>query len=69
MEPEKLVSASVLSEIIGVVEAEINQRVKAGFFPQPIRCGRRLIRWRLSTVQAWLAKQESQNLEGTENER
>jgi excisionase family DNA binding protein len=67
MKSTKLVSVAEVAEIIGVSKITVRRWVKAGSFPPGIRCGRRLIRWNLDTVQAWLNTQE-QLSQGTSND-
>lgn len=59
---EALLSPKNLSEVLGVAEQTIyNRHSTGGDLPRCIKLGR-LLRFRPSDVEAWLAKQEQANL-------
>ena len=41
-------------DALGVSRVTLWRLVKAGKFPQPIRIGSRILRWRVEDVEAWL---------------
>lgn len=55
--PEKLWTQEQLAEHIGVHPKTITRWVESGDFPQPIRLGRRVLRWQDATINKWLQKQ------------
>jgi prophage regulatory protein len=43
---------------IGLKSTWLNEAVKAGNFPKPIRLGSRSVGWRRSEIEAWLKSRE-----------
>ena len=43
-----------VEEITGLSRSTIYRMVKTGQFPQPVRVGRKAVRWRLSDIIAWM---------------
>ena len=58
---EPLVEIGVLTSIFGVSRGTIRRWVEGGVFPQPLRVNRRLIRWKLSEVQAFIESKGNQD--------
>jgi len=52
-QPDELVSLSYLCKRYDITRWAIGQWVQRGEFPQPLRLGRRLLRWKLKEVLAW----------------
>jgi len=46
-------------EKLGISSHTLQRWIKSGKFPQPIKFGERLVRWKLSTVDAWVKQNES----------
>lgn len=54
----QFIPASKLAAMTGDSLATFYRRLSAGYFPQPIRCGPRAVRWNLATVTAYLTASE-----------
>ncbi len=50
----ELVSADEVAELCDVSVQTIRRWVAAGYFPQGIRMGRRVLRWNRETILAWI---------------
>ena len=54
---DRLLRLRDVCEIVAVGRSTIWRWVRAGTFPEPIRVGGSAVRWRLSTIQKWMAEQ------------
>ena len=59
----RLVDATGLAKMLSVSKREIERMAADGRLPSPIRMSKRLVRWRLSTIETWL-----DGLEGPETD-
>lgn len=50
-----LLHAAAVAEMVGMSEASIYRMLGAGEFPEPIRFGKRLTRWKREEVERWVA--------------
>ena len=55
MDIDRLVSMKEVEEWTGLTRTNIYRMRKAGEFPEPLLIGPNTIRWRESTLAAWLA--------------
>lgn len=51
----RMLTTEDLVQILGVSDQTIRRWREAGAMPQPVRFGRRCIRWPAATIEAWLA--------------
>jgi predicted DNA-binding transcriptional regulator AlpA len=51
----RMLTTEDLVTILGVTPQTIRRWREAGQMPQPVRFGRRVIRWRQADIDAWLA--------------
>jgi predicted DNA-binding transcriptional regulator AlpA len=58
--PVPVVTGKQLCEILDISMATLGRWRKTGAIPQPVRCGRRLLRWRLAEIEKWLEQQTEQ---------
>ncbi len=54
----QFVAAARVAAMTGDSRATFYRRLSAGYFPQPIRCGSRAVRWNLATVTEYLTASE-----------
>jgi predicted DNA-binding transcriptional regulator AlpA len=54
----ELLDKAELAQLLGVRKGSIWQLVSRGHLPQPLRLTKRLVRWRRTTILAWLAEHE-----------
>jgi excisionase family DNA binding protein len=59
MAMSELITAEQVAKAVGVSVLTIQRWVKAGDFPPPLRFGRRIIRWRVDTINTWLAERST----------
>ncbi len=52
-----LLDIKAVSALVGLKASAINQRVRAGTFPAPVRMGARCTRWPAGKVRQWLQAQ------------
>ena len=57
---EQLYTRTEIENQFGICANSLRQLVNDGEFPAPIKIGRRLLRWRKSTVDAFIAAQDEQ---------
>jgi predicted DNA-binding transcriptional regulator AlpA len=55
---DELLDAHAVAKRFAISVATLMRLVQRGEFPQPLRYSRKLVRWKRSTVQNWLAVQE-----------
>ena len=48
-----------VEKMVGLSTSAIYQHMGDGIFPKPIRVGKAAVRWRLSAIRDWMAKQEA----------
>jgi len=58
---QKLIRKKDLKHYCGLSRTAIEERVKAGTFPQPIKIGQRNIAWLETELEAWQQEQIAQN--------
>ena len=58
--PDKLLSAVEVADILGVSKTTVWQRVKDGNLPKPMKFGARCSRWRTSTINAVIEQAEAE---------
>ena len=51
---ERLLRRREVEDITGLSRSTIYRMVKTGQFPQPVRVGPKVVRWRLSDIIAWM---------------
>lgn len=52
---KRLLGRADIKRLLGISEATLRRWREDGTLPQPIRFGRRLIRWDAQTIEQWLA--------------
>lgn len=57
---ELLLSREQVEQRLGISRSGLRKLVKQGAFPQPIQIGERLIRWRLSTIDEFIASKDNE---------
>lgn len=55
MGPQRLLRLAEVCRIVGVSRAMVYVWMKEGRFPMGVHLGDRMVRWRVSEVEAWLA--------------
>jgi predicted DNA-binding transcriptional regulator AlpA len=61
MQPEILLEPDAVASAFGVSKRTLRRWWQAGDFPAPLRIGRRSIRWRLSDLQNFIARETPQD--------
>ena len=51
---DRLLRRREAEEITGLSRSTIYRMLKTGQFPQPVRVGRKAVRWKLSDIIAWM---------------
>ena len=57
---QRLLTIDQLATKLGVSKSCIRKWLASGFLPRPLKLGKRLIRWELDTIAAWLDQQRQQ---------
>jgi excisionase family DNA binding protein len=57
---DQLLTIDQLATKLGVSKSCIRKWLATGFLPPPMKLGKRLIRWELDTIAAWLDQQRQQ---------
>ncbi len=52
----RLATYADVAQMLGVSVKTLRRLVAAGDIPSPLRFGRRILRWRVDVIQAWLDK-------------
>ncbi len=54
-----LVTTAQVASMLSISKREVERMVADGRLPQPIRLGKRLVRWNLDTIRRWVDDLES----------
>ncbi len=57
-EDEVLLRRKEVEKMVGLSRTTIYDRIAAGTFPAPIKCGERAVRWKRSSLLAFIASLE-----------
>jgi excisionase family DNA binding protein len=55
----ELLTRKQVAAILRLHERTVRTRVRSGELPEPIKVGKRSIRWRRETIEAWIAEAEA----------
>ena len=56
---EQLLSSAQVRQRLSIGKTTLYQWIDEGIFPQPIRLGTQITRWRAATVDAWIIAAET----------
>lgn len=52
---DRLLRLRDVAHLVGLSKATIYRRIRAGEFPPPVSAGGHSVRWKASTIEAWMA--------------
>ncbi len=52
---ERLLRLEDVVNLVGLGKSTIYAHIASGAFPPPVKVGDRAVRWRLSTIEEWMA--------------
>lgn len=55
MQADRLLRLRDVAHLVGLSKATIYRRIRAGQFPPPVSAGGHSVRWKASTIEAWMA--------------
>jgi prophage regulatory protein len=53
--PDRLIRIRDVAYLVGMSKATIYRKLKSGDFPSPVKVGGPSVRWRESSIAAWIA--------------
>jgi prophage regulatory protein len=56
---DRLLTRPQVEFLVGLGRSTLYQWMAEGRFPKPVRVGNRLVRWRLSDIDAWVQARET----------
>jgi prophage regulatory protein len=60
---DTLLHLSEVEAIVGLKKSKLYLLIQAGEFPQPLRLGKRAVRWKSSTIHNWIESLPSSSVE------
>ena len=66
---DRLLRRAEVEQMVGLSRATIYAKMSAGSFPRPKRVGPRIVRWRASDIDAWMAAQPVADVQDWHNAR
>ena len=58
LDTRQILRIEAVCDLVGLGRSTIYAKVTAGYFPKPVRLGRRAVGWRLTDLDRWLEAPE-----------